>query len=50
LFRPFLLDDAQDGDDVDKVFLKVAVSKSGHLEVGSVRQLDLDLLGFLLFV
>ncbi len=31
---------------MDEVFLVVSVSKSGHLEVGSVRNLDLDLLGF----
>jgi hypothetical protein len=46
-FHPFFLNDVQDSDDVDKVFLVVPVSKSGHLEVGSVRHLDLDLLGFL---
>jgi hypothetical protein len=50
LFHPLLLDDLQDGNDVDKVFLIVPISESGHLEVGSVRQLDLDLLGFLFLV
>jgi hypothetical protein len=49
-FHPFLLDDAQDSNDANKVFLGVPISKSGHLEVGSVRHLDLDLLGFLCLV
>ncbi len=45
-FHPFLLNDLQDSNDMDKVFLIVPVSKSGHLKVGSVMHLDLDLLGF----
>ena len=45
-FHPFLLNDAQDGNDVDKVFLVIPISKSVHLEVGSIRHLDLDLLVF----
>ncbi len=36
----------QDSNDVDKVFLIVPVPKSGHLEVGSIRHLDLVLLRF----
>ncbi len=50
LFRPSLLDDAQDGNDVDEVFLVVPIYESDHLEVGSVRHLYLDLLGFLFLV
>jgi hypothetical protein len=46
LFHPYLLDDVKDGNDVDKVFLVVPVSKSGHLRAGAIRHLDLDLLGF----
>jgi hypothetical protein len=46
LFCSFLLNDVQDSNDVDEVFLVVPVSKSSHLEVGSIRQLDLDFLGF----
>ncbi len=46
-FHLFLLNDAKDGNDVDEVLFVVPVPKSGHLEVGSIWHLDLDLLGFL---
>ncbi len=35
---------------MDKVFLVGPISKSGHLEVGSIKHLDLDLLRFLFLV
>ncbi len=49
-FYPFLVDDVKDGDDVDKVLLNVPIPKSGHLEIASIRHLDLDFLSFLLLV
>ena len=45
--HPFLIDDLQEGNDVDEVLFIVPVHKSGHLEVGSIWHPDLDLLGFL---
>ncbi len=50
LFHSFLLDDAQDGNDMDKVFLVVPNSKGSHLKVCSIGQLDLNLLGCPVFI
>ncbi len=45
-----LFHESEDGNDMDKVFLIVPSAVGWHLELGAVRQLDLDLLCFLSFV
>jgi hypothetical protein len=47
LGQPLLLDDLEDRNNVHEVFLVVPMGVDGHAEVGSVRKLDLEDLGFL---
>jgi hypothetical protein len=42
---PLLLDQSQDGDDMDKILLIVPRAVGGHLELHHVRKFNLDLLG-----
>jgi hypothetical protein len=46
----FLLNQPQNGDDVDEVFLVVSSALGGHLELCPIRKFNLYLLGFLLLV
>ncbi len=46
----FLLDQSQNGNDGDEVFLVVSRAVGGHLELRPVRMFNLDLLGLPLFV
>jgi hypothetical protein len=45
-----LINNAKDGNNVDKLLFIVPIRKSGYLEVSSIWHLDLDLLGFIPFV
>jgi hypothetical protein len=47
LCEPFLLNDAKDCDDMDKVIFVHTGGERGHGEVGAIWRLDLDLLPFL---
>jgi hypothetical protein len=46
--QPFLINDSEDRNDVHKVFLVVPTGVYGHAEVGGIRKLDLEDLGFFL--
>ncbi len=46
----FLLDQLQNGDDMDEVFLVVPRAIGGHLELRPIRKFNLYLLGFPLLV
>ncbi len=48
LGHPLLFDDSEDSNNVRKVFLIVPRGVDGHAEVGRVRKLDLEGLGFFL--
>ncbi len=48
LGQPLLLDDSEDRNNVRKVFLVVPMGVDEHAEVGSIRKLDLEDLGFFL--
>jgi hypothetical protein len=48
LGQPLLLDDSEDRNNVREVFLIVPTGVDRHAEVGSVRKLDLEDLGFFL--
>jgi hypothetical protein len=48
LGQPLQLDDSEDSNNVHEVFLVVPMGVDGHAEVGPVRKLDLEDLGFFL--
>ncbi len=48
LGQPLLFDDSEDHNNVREVFLVVPMGVDGHAEVGRIRKLDLEDLGFFL--